>query len=104
MREVEHRAAKGDPAARDVLAAMAYQVAKEIGADAAVLGGEVDAVVLTGALARCKPLVGRIRRRVRFLAPVDVVPGEREMEALAEGALRVLTGKEKPRHYDRLRE
>ena len=99
MREVEQRARAGDRRARGVMAAMAYQVAKEIGACAAVLAGEVDAIVLSGALARCKPLVGRIRRRVRFLAPVHVVPGEMEMDALAQGALRVLRGEERARCY-----
>ncbi len=99
MREVERRAASGDRRAREVVAAMAYQVAKEIGACAAALGGEADAVVLTGALARCRPLVARIRRRVRFLAPVRVVPGEMEMDALALGALRVLRGEARPRRY-----
>jgi len=99
MREVERRARAGDMAARGVIGAMAYQIAKEIGACAAVLAGEVDAVVLTGALARCKALVGRIRRRVKFIAPVRVIPGEMEMPALAHGALRVLDGEERPRRY-----
>ena len=99
MQEVERRAKSGDRAARDVIAAMAYQVAKEIGACAAVLAGNVDAVVLAGALARCKPLVGGIRRRVRFLAPIHVVPGDMEMDALAQGALRVLTGEARARRY-----
>jgi len=97
--EVERRVARGERKARDVLAAMAYQVAKEIGACAAVLEGKVDAVVLTGGAARCRALVRRIRRRVRFVAPVHVVPGEMEMAALANGALRVLRGEEGPRRY-----
>ena len=99
MVEVERRAAAGDGAARDVLAAMAYQVAKEIGACAAVLEGNVDAIAITGSLARCRPLVSRVRRRVRFIAPVRVVPGEEEMRALAEGALRVLGGEARARRY-----
>jgi butyrate kinase len=96
---VEQRITAGDAAARAVLDAMAYQVAKEIGACAAVLCGEVDAVVLTGALARCEALVAAIRRRVDFIAPMQVLPGEREMEALALGALRVLRGEETARAY-----
>ena len=99
MLEVERRAAAGDRAARAVINAMAYQVGKEIGACAAALGGGIDAIVLTGSVARCRPLVKKIRRRVRFLAPVRVVPGELEMEALAFGALRVLSGEERPRRY-----
>ena len=99
MVEVERRAAAGDRAARAVVSAMAYQVAKEIGACAAALGVGIDAIVLTGAVARCRPLIKKIRWRVRFIAPVRVVPGELEMEALALGALRVLTGEERPRRY-----
>jgi butyrate kinase len=99
LREVARRAVAGDAAAREVLAAMAYQVAKEIGACAAVLSGKVDAVVLTGAAAGCKPLVRRIRRRVRFLGPVRVVAGAMEMDALAAGALRVLSGEARARTY-----
>lgn len=99
MREVERRAVGGDQQARAVIAAMAYQVAKEIGACATVLRGEVDAVVLTGALARCRPLIARIRRRVRFIAPIRIVPGEMEMDALALGALRVLRGEARARRY-----
>ena len=99
MVEVERRAAAGERAARAVVSAMAYQVAKEIGACAAALGGGIDAIVLTGAVARCRPLVKKIRWRVRFVAPVRVMPGELEMEALAFGALRVLSGEERPRRY-----
>jgi butyrate kinase len=99
MREVERRVRAGDAAAREVIAAMAWQVAREIGACAAVLCGRVDAVVLTGSLARWKYLAGRIRRRVRFIAPVHVVPGEMELEALARGALQALTGRARARDY-----
>ena len=99
MIEVEQRLWSGDSEAREVVDAMAYQVAKEVGACAAVLSGEVHAIVITGGLARCKPLVGKIRRRVKFLAPVHVVPGEMEMAALALGALRVLTGTARARQY-----
>ncbi|MFO7899465.1 MAG: butyrate kinase [Planctomycetota bacterium] len=99
LREVARRAVDGDEAARTVLGAMAYQVAKEVGACAAVLAGEVDAIAITGGAARCRSLVRRLRRRVRFLAPVHVVAGTFEMEALAEGALRVLTGEAPARDY-----
>jgi butyrate kinase len=62
---------------------------------AAVLNGEVDGIVLTGGLAHSKRLVDWIRSRVLFIAPVFLHPGEDEMEALAQGALRVLLGQEK---------
>ena len=74
-------------------------MAKEIGACSAVLKGRVDAIVLTGGLAYSDRLVGKIRQRISFIAPVLVYPGEDEMKALAEGALRVLQGEEKGREY-----
>ena len=97
--EVERRIAKGDAHARLVYEAMAYQIAKEIGGMATVLKGDVDAVVLTGGVARSEMLVGWIRERVAFIAPVLVYPGEDEMLALAQGALRVLRGEEAAKEY-----
>lgn len=79
---------------------MAYQIAKWIGAMAAVLCGELDAVVLTGGLARSEYLTTRIRDRVSFLAPLMIYPGEKELEALAAGVLRVLDGQEQPGVYE----
>jgi butyrate kinase len=79
---------------------MAYQIAKEIGSAAAVLKGDVDAIVLSGGLAHDRTyLVPWIEERVSFIAPVKVYPGEFEMLALALGGLRVLTGKEEAREY-----
>ena len=78
---------------------MAYQIAKDIGAMAAVLAGDVDGVVLTGGLAHSEMLTGWVRQRVKFIAPVFIFPGEDEMEAMAEGALRILRGEETPREY-----
>ena len=98
--EIASRIADGDEQADLVFRAMAYQVAKEVGAMAAVLCGKVRAVVLTGGLAHSELLTGWIKDRVRFVAPVLVFPGEDEMQALAEGALRVLTGAEKPQEYN----
>lgn len=98
-REIEARIAKGDEKARLVYAAMAYGVAKEIGAMSAVLAGEVKAIILTGGLARSVLLSGWIQERVQFIAPVLSYPGEEEMRALVEGALRVLRGEEEARRY-----
>lgn len=95
----EKRSGRGDALARQVISAMAYQTAKEIAACAAVLCGEVDAIVLTGAVAGSRAFVRKIKRRVRFIAPVHIVPGEREMQALAAGVLAVLTGRAKVREY-----
>lgn len=97
--EVESRMEKGDREAALVYQAMAYQVAKEIGGCAAVLRGEVDAVIITGGIAHSSMLVKLIEDKVSFIAPVKVYPGEDEMEALAAGGLRVLTGNEKAKSY-----
>jgi butyrate kinase len=82
-----------------ILQAMAYQIAKDIGAISTVLDGQVDAIVLTGGLANSSRLIDWISKRVRFIAPVKVYPGENEMLALAQGALRALLGKESVSHY-----
>jgi butyrate kinase len=100
--EVERRIQGGDQLAKLIYDAMIYQIAKEIGAMAAALQGEVDAVVLTGGLAHSTYLVNSLRERVSFLGPVLVFPGEDEMRALALGALRVLTGQERPMDYEEM--
>jgi butyrate kinase len=97
--EVEQKIAAGDPVAREVFQAMAYQIAKEIGAMATVLKGTIDAVVLTGGLAGSAMLAGWIQERVSFLGQVLIYPGEDEMRALAEGVLRVLEGTEAVHEY-----
>jgi butyrate kinase len=99
MREVEERVKAGDPKATEVLGAVAYTVAKEIGSRAAVLEGKVDAVVLTGGLAYDKLFVDWVGQRVGFIAPVKCYPGENEMEALVQGAARVLSGEETAQEY-----
>jgi butyrate kinase len=97
--EVEEAVKKGDAKAVLVYQAMAYQIAKDIGAMAAVLGGKVDGVVLTGGLAHSEMLTGWVKQRTGFISPIFVFPGEDEMEAMAEGSLRILRGEEKPREY-----
>ncbi len=100
MVKAEEMAGAGDEKALLVIAAMAYQVAKEIGASAAVLKGKVDALVFTGGIANSGYLVNLVKERVGFITPnVFVYPGEHEMESLALGALRVLKGEEEPRQY-----
>ncbi|PIE54359.1 MAG: butyrate kinase [Dethiosulfovibrio peptidovorans] len=101
LREVERRIADGDGKADLVFRSMAYQVAKEIGLRSVALDGAVDAILLTGGLAYSDRFVEEIRRRVAFIAPVRVYPGEDELKALAEGALRVLSGQEEPKVYTR---
>jgi butyrate kinase len=97
--EVERRIATGDEHARLVYEAMAYQIAKEIAAMAAVLKGRVDAIVLTGGVAHSQMIVDWIRERVSWIAPVHLYPGEDEMLAMALGALRVLAGEEPALEY-----
>lgn len=97
--EIDRRIEAGDEKAIEVCQAMAYQIAKEIGAGAAVLKGKVDAIVITGGLARDEYIVGWVKERVSFLAPILLYPGEFEMEALRDGALRVLRGEEQEKIY-----
>ncbi len=98
-REVEKQAAAGNRQAELLLEAMVYQVAKEIGALATVLEGNIDRIILTGGIAYSKRIAEGIAGRVRFIAPVVIVPGEEEMDSLAAGALRVLRGEEAAKTY-----
>ena len=99
MRVVEKRIDEGDQKAKIVFGAMAYQIAKEIGAMSTVICGKADAIVLTGGMAKSMKLVELVRERVEFIAPVFIYPGEQEMKALALGALRVLKGEESAKTY-----
>ena len=100
VREAEQRAADGDAHAALVMKAMAYRIAREIGAMATVLSGKVDRIVLTGGIAYSGKLTRAVSERVGFIAPVVVMPGEEELEALVEGALRVLRGQEAAKTYE----
>ena len=90
---------EGDEHAKLILDAMIYHVAKHIAAEAAVLCGEIDAILLTGGLARSEYIVSRLRRRIGFLGHVYCFPGEDEMGALALNALDVLRGKRLAKVY-----
>ncbi|SHF59192.1 butyrate kinase [Ornithinibacillus halophilus] len=98
-REVEERIASGEEYAQKVYDAMAYQIAKEIGAMSVVLQGKVDAIVLTGGLAYGESFIEMITERVNWIADVLVYPGENELQALNEGALRVLQNEEEAKVY-----
>ena len=93
-RTVEKMIDDGDENAKTVYQAMAYQLSKAIGELATVVNGKVDAIVLTGGIAYSKIFTDWIKERVSFIAPVVIYPGENEMDALANGALRVLRGEE----------
>ncbi len=97
--EAVARADDGDAEAALVVDAMAYQMAKAVGELATVLEGRVDAVLLTGGAVHSASLVERIRRRVAWIAPVSLHPGEDELLALVEGARRVLAGEERAKRY-----
>jgi len=97
--EIEKSIVAGDQDAQEVYQAMAYQIAKEIGAMATVLKGNINAIIITGGIANSKMLLSWIEERVRFIAPILIYPGEDEMLALAQGAFRVLNGQEKAMEY-----
>ncbi|MGI5970821.1 MAG: butyrate kinase [Oscillospiraceae bacterium] len=89
----------GDTYAKLIYDAFVYQVGKSIASMAAVLEGKVDAIILTGGITHNKDAIDRIEKMVSFCGPVIRRPGEFEMEALAAGAIRVLTGEEQPKTY-----
>ena len=91
--------ADGNEYAKLIFDAMAYQIAKGIGKLATVTEGNVDVIILTGGIAHSKMLTDKVTKRVSFIAPVEILAGENEMEALALGALRVLRGQEQAREY-----
>lgn len=97
--EVEQRVKAGDKQAELIYSAMAYQVAKEIGAMVAVLAGDVDGILITGGIAHDRWFVEQIVKRVERFGPVHIYPGEDEMKALAMNALRVLRGELVPKVY-----
>jgi butyrate kinase len=99
LREVLARSDAGDAQAALVIEALLYQTAKEAGAMAAALEGRVDAVLLTGGMVHSSFVAGSLARRLEWIAPVHAYPGEDELRALAEGALRVLRGEEEARAY-----
>ena len=97
--QIEIMAMEGDDRARLIQDAMSYQVAKEIGALATVLQGEVDGIILTGGIANNPMVVEYIKKMVSFIAPVIIYPGEDEMHALAMNGLMVLKGEVEPKEY-----
>ena len=99
VKEIEQRIAAGDHHAETILNAMIYHVAKNICGLAAVFCGKVDAILLTGGLARSQYVITRLRQRIEFLAPTYCFPGEDEMEALALNALAVMRGQREVVEY-----
>ena len=98
-REVTARIRQGDRYAKLVYDAMIYQIAKYVGSMAVTLEGHVDGIILTGGISHDAYLTESLTRQIGWIAPVTVMAGEFEMEALAAGAIRVLTGEEQPKEY-----
>ena len=99
--EVEKRVREGDERAAEIYRAMAVNIAKRIGSLAPVVNGKLDAVILTGGIARSKLMTGMIREYVSYLAPIVIYPGENEMYSLALGGLRILRGEEQCHTFTR---
>ncbi len=96
---VERKVSEGDVKYTLISDAFGYNVAKAIGAAAAALSGNVDAILLTGGVAYNSKLMDKIADMVKFIAPIKIYPGEDEMAALAMNGLDVLTGKVTPSVY-----
>jgi len=99
MKILEQRIAAGDKHAELIVNAMIYHTAKAITAEGAVLCGKIDAILLTGGMARSEYVVSRLRKRIDFLAPTYCYPGEDEMGALAQNAVAVIKGKREAMEY-----
>lgn len=99
MRDVTKRANDGDEKAAEAKAAFLLQVSKDIGSMACVLNGKVDQIIVTGGIAYGAEVVAALKERAEWIAPFTVYPGEDELLALAQGALRVMKGEEKPMVY-----
>lgn len=99
MRNVEKMVNEGDDHAKEVREAFILQVAKDIGSMAAVLNGKVDQIIMTGGIAYNKSVTDGLKERVGFIAPITVYPGEDELLALTQGALRVMNGEENVQTY-----
>ena len=97
--EVLDRILSHDLHAMLILRAMCYSIAKEIGAMAVAMKGDVDAILLTGGIAHSKRVTDFIADHVDFIAPIYVYPGENELRALAENALAVVRGEREARTY-----
>ncbi len=97
MREVETWAKEGNEEAKLMFHAMALAVAKNIAKIAPSVNGNIDYIILTGGLAYSKMFTELVKERIRFLAPVELIPGENEMKSLAQGGVRVMRGEEQAR-------
>ncbi len=100
MLKIERRIIAGDQKTKLIVDAMIYQIAKEIGAMTTVLHGQIQGIIITGGLAHSEYIVKVLEERIRSLGKILIYPGEMELEALAQGAWRVLNGEEPALKYD----
>ena len=98
MRNVS-KMAEEDPKAAEIKGAFLLQVSKDIGSMACVLKGKVDQIIVTGGIAYGKDVVATLKESCEWIAPFTVYPGEDELLALAQGALRVMNGEEDAKAY-----
>ena len=99
MRDVLKMIDEGSEEAKELFSAFIYQVGKDIGAMATVLEGKVDQIVLTGGIAYSPVVTEAIKKRAGWIAGITIYPGEDELLALAQGAIRVLDGVEEAKIY-----
>lgn len=99
MIEIPQRVANGDKEAELALDTMIYGIIKHIGQMAAAMRGEVDAILLTGGIAHSRLVTDRISDYCRFIAPIEIYPGENELQSLAMNAIRVLAGQIEAKKY-----
>lgn len=99
-RIIEKRIEAGDKTAKEVYDAMLYQTAKQIAASAAVVCGNVDAVLITGGIANSEYAIAAIEKRISFIAPVMAYPGELEMQSLGMTAYQVMMGTEEVKEVE----
>ena len=98
-RDVMKMVADGDPYASVIMDAFFYQISKDAGAMATVMCGKVDQILITGGIAYSEDAIARLSKRLAWIAPITAYPGEDELLALAQGALRVMNGEEAAKKY-----
>lgn len=99
VKKIVERIKNGDQEAKLVLNAMIYQIAKEIASYSVNFGGNIDAIIITGAIANSEYFTTILKEYIEFLGKVIIIPGEKEMEALSNGVLRILRGEEEALEY-----
>ena len=101
MIDVENMADEGNELAITFLKAYVLNICKYIASMSATASGKVDAILLTGGIAHSKKLMQAIKERIGFIAPVEVYPGEDEINSLAENGYMILSGQTKIHTYNK---